>query len=221
VNAAEYVEFNLNFLLLCRTHEQLTLENTNARDSYRRALHLRQRNRMNYPTALNILPDFPEWLRNTVQAGMQSFEDDVVNLYMSPCLKSRSFKSIKCYGKFFRVCSAEVNMVTSNSGVTITCETMQRSGLSDTNLVSGAVTYFGKVKEILELDYGRLKPVILLCDWIAPISRGSTACLKKDNYGFTLVKLSRLMRSTSRKQAINDWDLLLQNQSQRTVMTLV
>jgi len=146
---------------------------------------------------LNVLPDFPDWLHNVVQAGNEPFEDDVVDLSIPPRFKTRSFKSMKAYGLHFRVCDAESNLVTVDSGVTVTCETLQRNGISDTNCISGAVTYFGKIKEILELDYGRLKSVLLLCDWVAPISRGATACVKKDQYGFTLVKLSRLMRRSA------------------------
>ena len=93
------------------------------------------------------------------------------------------------------MCSAEVNLLTTNSGVT--SETMQLSSIVDAHTVIGPVTYYGKVQEILELDYGRLKPVLLFCNWVAPISRGPTICQKVDKYGFTLVKLSRLMRRST------------------------
>lgn len=173
------------------------MEVTTARESYRRGVHPRQRRRLQYPPELNALPNFSTWLGNVVQAGRESFDEDVVDLSVPPNFRVRSFKSMKAYGKQFRVCNAELNLITADFGVTVTSETLQRSGLSDANLVSGSVIYFGKVMEILELDYGRLKPVVLLCDWVSPIFRGPTACIKKDLDGFTLVKLNRLMRRSA------------------------
>jgi len=149
---------------------------------------------MEYPQDLNALPPFSEWLENVVQAGNEVFADDVVDLSMLPTLRVQSFNSMKAYGNHFQVCSGESNLVTMNSDITVTCETVQQSSVSDSNPVLGKVTYFGKVVEILELDYGRLKSILLLCDWIAPIWRGPTASLNKNKYGFTLIKLSRLMR---------------------------
>lgn len=88
-------------------------------------------------------------------------------------------------------------MVTTDSRVTVTCETVQQSGISDQNPVSGLLTYYGKIIEILELDYGRLKPIVLLCNWVEPITRGPTACVKEDSYGYTFVRFSRLMKRSS------------------------
>lgn len=87
-----------------------------------------------------------------------------------------------------------MNLVTIDSRVTVTCETEQQSGPLDRNSILRAVSYFGRIQEILELDYGHLKPIVLLCNWMSPIWRGPTACLQKDKYGFTLIKSSRLMR---------------------------
>jgi len=152
---------------------------------------------MNYPNELNEVPIFSEWLQALVQGGNQAFENDIIDLSMPPNSKARSFKSMKAYGNYIRVSSVEEKLVTSDSAVTATCETMQRSGPSDRNLVAGYVTYFGRVGEIIELDYGRLKPVVLLCDWVEPIWRGPTACLKKDTYNYTFLKLKRLMHRSA------------------------
>lgn len=132
-----------------------------------------------------------------MRSGNDVFEDDVVALSMPLSMRARSFKSMRAYGQQFRVCSSEANLITSDCGVTVTSETVQRSGISDAHTVTGPVTYYGKVQEILELDYGSLKLVVLLCDWVPPISRGPSACEKIDKYGFTLVKLSRLMRRST------------------------
>ena len=191
------MNYLLSLCFICRTHKRLSLEVTEARRSYRTGLHPRQRKRVQYPADLNHIPEFPQWLQTLVQTGNNTFLEDVVDLSMPPSLKTRSFKSMKAYGQQFRVCSAEFNLLTSDSGVTVTSETVQRSSIADAHTVTGPVTYYGKVQEILELDYGSLKPVLLLCDWVAPISRGPAACQKVDKYGFTLVKFSRLMRRSA------------------------
>ena len=152
---------------------------------------------MVYPTELNVVPVFSEWLQSYVRLGTASFEDDVLELSTPPSHKARLFKSMKAYGNFFRVSSVEGKFVTADSGVSATCETIQRSGPFDRNTIVGSVTYFGRIVEIIELDYGQLKPIVLLCDWVEPIWRGPTACLRKDKYGFTSLKLRRLMRRSA------------------------
>jgi len=180
-----------------RTYNDLSLEIQRERDAYRRGVHPRQRRRMTYPKHLQLLPEFSQWLQQKVQCGDQSFENDVVDLSMLPNVKARSFKSMKAYGMHLRVSSAESNLVTADSGVTVTCETVQQSGRLDRNPISGLVTYYGKIIEILELDYGCLKPIVLLCDWVEPIRRGNSPYVKEDKYGYTFVKFSRLMRKSS------------------------
>lgn len=142
-------------------------------------MHPRQRRRLDYPPELSVILDFPKWLKDVVQARGLNFEEDILELSLPPNFRTKSFKSLKAYEKLYRVCSAETKSVIVDSGVTVTCETMQRSSVGDANLVCGEVTYFGQVKEILELDYGRLKLILLLCDWVRPISRGPTACIRR------------------------------------------
>lgn len=131
---------------------------TNARASFRRGVHPRQRRRLEYPPHLNLIPNFPQWLQTLVQLGNEDIDVDVVDLSMPPRQRIRTFKSLKAYRNKLRMASAEVHLVTANSGVIVTCETLQRSGLSDRNLIAGEVTYYGKIVDIIELDYGRLNP---------------------------------------------------------------
>jgi len=152
---------------------------------------------MEYPIHLEQLPPFPLWLEREVQRGQERFADDGVDLSMKPNVKAHSFKSMKAYGMHLCVSSVEANLVTADSGVTVTCETVQQSGRHDRSPVSGMVTYYGKIVEILELNYDWVKPIVLLCDWVEPIRRGPTTCMKEDKYGYTSVKLNRVMRRSS------------------------
>ena len=185
------------FMFSSRTHKRLVSDRTEARELYRRGMHPKQRRRLEYPPQLNPIPKFPQWLRIVVQAGDEVFEEDVLDLSILPSTRTKSFKSMKAFGIHFQVSSAESNLVTADSGVTVTCETMQQNQAADANAILGEVTYYGKIEEILELNYGRLKPILLYCNWVPPISRGPTAYMKMDKYGFTLVKLTRQMRRSA------------------------
>ncbi|XP_076903001.1 uncharacterized protein LOC143557927 [Bidens hawaiensis] len=60
------------------------------------------------------------------------------------------------------------------------------------NPVYGAVTYFGRIKEIWDLDYHMFTVPVFMCDWAD--SRG----VKKDDFGFTVVNFDRLGHQTER-----------------------
>ncbi|KAE8672344.1 hypothetical protein F3Y22_tig00111843pilonHSYRG00019 [Hibiscus syriacus] len=56
----------------------------------------------------------------------------------------------------------------------------------DSNPVYGAVTYYGRIQEICDLDYRIFTVRVFMCDWVD--SRG----IKKDDFGFTVVNFARL-----------------------------
>jgi Domain of unknown function (DUF4216) len=53
------------------------------------------------------------------------------------------------------------------------------------------MTYYGRLKQIIELDYmGKFNVMLFKCDWVdVTLGRG----IKKDYYGFTLVNFSYLI----------------------------
>jgi hypothetical protein len=46
--------------------------------------------------------------------------------------------------------------------------------------------------KIFELDYGVLKIIVLLCNWVKTNYNGSSATIKRDEYDFTVVNFSSL-----------------------------
>ncbi|XP_071714012.1 uncharacterized protein [Rutidosis leptorrhynchoides] len=75
-----------------------------------------------------------------------------------------------------------------NSGVMLEATTNSFSSVRDKNPIVGVVTYYGVLKEIIELQYGADKKVVLFrCDWI---SNGSSQ--KEDKNGFTMLNFCRL-----------------------------
>jgi hypothetical protein len=53
--------------------------------------------------------------------------------------------------------------------------------------------YVGWVEEILEQNYGVLKTIVLLCNWVKVDYNESNATIKQDEYGFTFVNFSSLI----------------------------
>jgi hypothetical protein len=53
--------------------------------------------------------------------------------------------------------------------------------------------YVGWIEEILELDYGRFQTIVLLCNWLVANYEGSSAIVKRDEYGFTLINFECLI----------------------------
>lgn len=65
-------------------------------------------------------------------------------------------------------------------------KTMQVSSAKDKNPIYTDMTFYGVIEEIWELDYHDFKAPLFLCRW-AENEKG----IKKDEFGFTLVNLSR------------------------------
>jgi hypothetical protein len=49
------------------------------------------------------------------------------------------------------------------------------------------------MEEITGLDYGLFQVVLLYCNWVQENTAGARATMRRDEYGFILVKFSRLI----------------------------
>ncbi len=67
------------------------------------------------------------------------------------------------------------------------------SGPNDQKPVVAKLKYVGWVEEILELNYGILNFVILLCNWMKTNYIKSSATMKRNEYGFTIVNFGSLI----------------------------
>jgi Domain of unknown function (DUF4216) len=72
-------------------------------------------------------------------------------------------------------------------------KTSTYSHAKDHNPILADVIYYGRLKQIIELDYmGCFTIVLFKCDWVdVTLVRG----IKKDEYGFTLVNFSHLVHT--------------------------
>lgn len=86
----------------------------------------------------------------------------------------------------FHTTSRDDSKTTQCSGVSLVAHAMQIASAKDSHPMYGAVTYFGRIKGIWDLDYRMFTVPVFMCDWVD--SRG----VKKDDLGFTVVNFNRL-----------------------------
>ncbi|XP_071714365.1 uncharacterized protein [Rutidosis leptorrhynchoides] len=129
--------------------------------------------------------EFEEWLYDYVDEDMTSRDNritsDIETLANGPNEVVKKYKGyiINCFR--FHIKDVEKNRTTQNSGVILQALTSSFSSARDNDPIMGDVTYYGVLKDIIELQYGDEKKVVLFhCDWISSGSR-----IKVDENGFT------------------------------------
>ncbi len=85
------------------------------------------------------------------------------------------------------VLSDEQHLTTYDKGVATTFEQKCIFGPNDQKLIFAKLEYSKSVEEILELNYGILNIVILLCNWVKKNYTNRNATFTRDEYGFTFV----------------------------------
>ncbi|XP_071687306.1 uncharacterized protein [Rutidosis leptorrhynchoides] len=159
--AHSYVLFNCSELESFRTEHLSILQRENKKEHQ----HLIQRMHSN---------KFEKWfgkhVRKLHKQGVDGISEDLRHLANGPSEYT------------------EKKRKTQNNGVMLEATTNSFSSVRDKNPIFGSVTYYGVLKEIIELQYGADKKVVLFrCDWI---SNGSSQ--KEDENGFTMLNFRRL-----------------------------
>lgn len=150
------------------------------------------------PADLREALPFPEWLRVEVQSEEENSieghpEEDVVQLSRPPSNRATKYRSMWAFGNHLRVVGVEAHLKTCDSGVAATFHRPCRAGLRDPNPVMADIEYVGHLEEIIELNYGGLCVVVLICSWVKANYRGNAATIKKDRWGFTVANFARLI----------------------------
>ncbi|XP_021984396.2 uncharacterized protein LOC110880131 isoform X1 [Helianthus annuus] len=132
---------------------------------------------------------FISWFKNEVEKRLANAEDvcDTVRwLAKGPSFAVAKYTGFAINEYRFHTTSRDESKTTQCSGVSLVAHAMQIASAKDSNPVYGAVTYFGRIKEIWDLDYRMFTLPVFMCDWAD--SRG----VKKDDFGFTVVNFDRL-----------------------------
>lgn len=117
--------------------------------------------------------------------GDQALTDEIKWLARGPIRSVRRYSGYLVKGYRFHTKKREELLRTQNSGVVVTVLGASYAGSRDRRPVQGVTNYYGKLNDIIEINYsGLIRVVLFKCDWV-DINRG---CKKDD--GVTLVNFS-------------------------------
>ncbi|XP_025647406.1 uncharacterized protein [Arachis hypogaea] len=132
--------------------------------------------------------EFFEWFKREVPLGSIRHSSELQWLACGPNVQASRFTAYNVNGFRFRTLSREEGLKTQNSGVHVTSDTRSYASKRDSNIAVGGVSYYGKLVDIIELNYsGQFTIVLFRCIWVNTTpGRG----IKQDVLGHTLVNFS-------------------------------
>ncbi|XP_019241074.1 PREDICTED: uncharacterized protein LOC109221072 [Nicotiana attenuata] len=163
--------------------------------SYRkRRLTQHQLDRVHFDT-------FHEWLKEQIKEleATSNILKDVKVLAQGPSYIAKRFHAFDVNNRYrFRMKQSEEFKVTQNSGVMVISKTESYASTSDNTPKSTNITYYGRLNDIVELNYyEELKVVLFKCDWV-DVTKGRG--VKEYDLGFKLVNFSCLTDSGDRER---------------------
>ncbi|GJU46596.1 putative transposase-associated domain-containing protein [Tanacetum coccineum] len=130
--------------------------------------------------------DFPSWFRADKKKVLTT---EIIDIAMGLTNMAKRYNGYVVNGFRFRKKSMDNSRVTQNSGVIVIASTISFSSRKDKNLMSGELTYYGKLTYIIEVRYtDETKFVLFKCNWV-----DNRTGVKVDNFGITLVNFSHLL----------------------------
>lgn len=137
---------------------------------------------------------FGKWLKERVEKNeINNISDDIRCLAQGLSEKVLKFSAFNINGFKFRTIERDQELKTQNSGVFVLAETISYASSSDTNPRAGDVSYYGKLVEIVELNYyDSFRVILFKCIW-ADTRDGKG--YKKDDFGHEVVNLCRPIHS--------------------------
>lgn len=115
---------------------------------------------------------------------------DIKFLAQGPAPYARRFTAYNINGFKFRTLSREQGLKTQNSGVFLMSDTSCVASSADRNLRQADLPYYGKLEDIIELNYyGKFRVVLFKCKW-ADTTRDRG--FKRDVWNFNCVNFSKL-----------------------------
>ncbi|XP_038996619.1 uncharacterized protein LOC120121300 [Hibiscus syriacus] len=138
---------------------------------------------------------FISWLKTKVDTHFANGEDiceSVRWLAKGPSFAVKKYSGFAINEYRFHTTSRDESRTTQCSGVSLVAHVMQIASAKYSNPMYGAVTYYGRIQEIWDLDYRIFTVPVFMCDWVD--SRG----IKKDDFGFTVVNFARLDHQSER-----------------------
>ena len=139
----------------------------------------------------------------------ETYSDDIKLLAQGPFQQARRWTAYNVNGYKFRTTAREQGLKTQNNGVFVTAGTTSFASSNDNNPSRGPVPYYGKLVDIVELNYsGRFLVTLFKCKWAeTTTNRG----MRKDDFKFVNINFSRLIH---RGDSIDDEPYILASNAQ-------
>ena len=119
---------------------------------------------------------------------------EILSLALGPLEDALSFKSYIIRGFRFRTKEVDSRRKTQNSGVILKAEQKSYASRKDSNPLSGDVTFYGQLTDIIEIQYfNGQKFVLFKCNWIE-----NRLGKRVDEFNFTLVNFNHLLYKDNR-----------------------
>lgn len=112
--------------------------------------------------------NFAKWVKEKVENNdVDGINDDLRCLALGPSDKVMKYTAYNANGFKFREFERDNDLKTQNSGVCVEAETMSYASSRDPNPRVGDVPYYGKLVEVIELNYYEaFKVVLFKCKWL-------------------------------------------------------
>ncbi|XP_020964472.1 uncharacterized protein LOC110265673 [Arachis ipaensis] len=131
--------------------------------------------------AKNHSMTFSSWFK--AHAMRQNVPDWIKELSRGPNKIAKRYSGYFINGYRFLTRQREARRKTQNSGVTLVALTTSFASAKDLNPIRAKVSYYGRINNIIELDYfGNFKVVLFRCDWYET---------QEDGYGSSYVQFNR------------------------------
>ncbi|XP_016490283.2 uncharacterized protein LOC107810065 [Nicotiana tabacum] len=144
--------------------------------------------------------EFVDWFQKRIMNPdtIDTMSIDLKFLARGPSVVARSFTAYNINGSKFRTLAREEGLRTQNSGVFLTSKTSCVASSIDGNLRQAELPYYGKLEDILEINYyGQFKVVLFKCRW-ADTARDRG--YKKDRWNLNCVNFDRLIHTGEREE---------------------
>ncbi|XP_019264921.1 PREDICTED: uncharacterized protein LOC109242523 isoform X2 [Nicotiana attenuata] len=170
-------------------------------DEFRQYIRRSSRRRPS-PTEIErrVNKEFVDWFQKRIMnpETIDTMSIDLKFLARGPSAHARSFTAYNINGSKFRSLAREEGLQTQNSGVFLTSKTSCIASSVDGYLRQAELPYYGKLEDIVEINYnGRFTVVLFKCRW-ADTARDRG--YKKDRWNLNCVNFEKLIHTGEREE---------------------
>ncbi|XP_016207021.1 uncharacterized protein LOC107647464 [Arachis ipaensis] len=159
---------------------------------------LRDQTRLHSKIDRVVHAEFPCRFKREVPMDSTVHSKEMKLLACGPMLQARRFGAYNVNGYKFRTITKEDGLKTQNSRVYVSSNIRSYDSMRDNRVAVGSVPYYGKIVDIIELNYSCHFTVVLFkCIWAdTTTSKG----IKEDHLGLTSVNFARPIHTGDREE---------------------